>query len=112
MGDGDSQRKTESDQAINGKRRPGTGFKVKEKWTASSMIGEQKILTSGAAPYSTLAAGAGCGLVASIATCPLDVVKTKLQAQRAVHGQQGYLGVFGKSCIFVIFLTSQVGGHI
>jgi solute carrier family 25 folate transporter 32 len=48
------------------------------KWTANSMI-----------------AGAGGGLVASIATCPLDVVKTKLQAQRAVHGQQGYLGVFG-----------------
>jgi len=37
-------------------------------------------------------AGAGGGLVASIATCPLDVVKTKLQAQRIVHGQVGYLG--------------------
>jgi hypothetical protein len=40
-------------------------------------------------------AGAGGGLVASIATCPLDVVKTKLQAQRAVQGQQAYLGVLG-----------------
>ena len=40
-------------------------------------------------------AGAGGGLVASIATCPLDVIKTKLQAQRAVQGQQGYLGVLG-----------------
>lgn len=40
-------------------------------------------------------AGAGGGLVASIATCPLDVVKTKLQAQRAIVGQQGYLGVLG-----------------
>ncbi|KIM35869.1 hypothetical protein M413DRAFT_20668 [Hebeloma cylindrosporum] len=39
--------------------------------------------------------GAGGGLVASIATCPLDVVKTKLQAQRAVQGQLGYLGVLG-----------------
>ncbi|KAF8895166.1 mitochondrial NAD transporter [Infundibulicybe gibba] len=48
------------------------------KWSANSMI-----------------AGAGGGLVASIATCPLDVVKTKLQAQRAVHGQQGYQGIFG-----------------
>ncbi|EFI27223.1 mitochondrial NAD+ transporter [Coprinopsis cinerea okayama7 len=38
------------------------------------------------------AAGAGGGLVASIATCPLDVVKTKLQAQRAVQGQEGYQG--------------------
>jgi solute carrier family 25 folate transporter 32 len=40
-------------------------------------------------------AGAGGGLVASIATCPLDVVKTKLQAQRAVQGQVGYQGTFG-----------------
>ncbi|KAL0581185.1 hypothetical protein V5O48_000875 [Marasmius crinis-equi] len=38
-------------------------------------------------------AGAGGGLVASIATCPLDVVKTKLQAQRAVQGQLGYEGI-------------------
>ncbi|KAG9315629.1 mitochondrial NAD transporter [Chiua virens] len=47
-----------------------------KRWTANSML-----------------AGAGGGLVASIATCPLDVVKTKLQAQRAVHGQPGYEGV-------------------
>ena len=33
--------------------------------------------------------------MASIATCPLDVVKTKLQAQRAIPGQIGYLGVSG-----------------
>ncbi|EGN98044.1 hypothetical protein SERLA73DRAFT_182903 [Serpula lacrymans var. lacrymans S7.3] len=46
------------------------------KWTASSMI-----------------AGAGGGLVAAVATCPLDVVKTKLQAQPLVVGQPGYLGV-------------------
>ncbi|PFH53362.1 hypothetical protein AMATHDRAFT_137919 [Amanita thiersii Skay4041] len=46
------------------------------KWSTNSMI-----------------AGAGGGLVASVATCPLDVVKTKLQAQRAIAGQQGYLGV-------------------
>jgi len=48
------------------------------KWSANSVI-----------------AGAGGGLVASIATCPLDVIKTKLQAQRAVQGQQAYLGVLG-----------------
>ncbi|KDR67684.1 hypothetical protein GALMADRAFT_257946 [Galerina marginata CBS 339.88] len=52
--------------------------RVIKKWTANSMF-----------------AGAGGGLVASIATCPLDVVKTKLQAQRAVPGQPGYLGVVG-----------------
>lgn len=38
-------------------------------------------------------AGAGGGLVASIATCPLDVIKTKLQAQQAISGQHGYEGV-------------------
>ena len=40
-------------------------------------------------------AGAGGGLVASIATCPLDVIKTKLQAQTIVRGHAGYLGVLG-----------------
>ncbi|OBZ71503.1 Mitochondrial substrate carrier family protein W [Grifola frondosa] len=38
-------------------------------------------------------AGAGGGLVASVATCPLDVIKTKLQAQQAISGQKGYEGV-------------------
>lgn len=50
-------------------------------------------------------AGAGGGLVASIATCPLDVVKTKLQAQRAVQGQVGYqgtLGMFGRSSFTLV----------
>lgn len=40
-------------------------------------------------------AGAGGGLVASIATCPLDVVKTKLQAQTLARGHADYLGVLG-----------------
>lgn len=40
-------------------------------------------------------AGAGGGLVASVATCPLDVIKTKLQAQRLIQGQEGYKGVVG-----------------
>jgi len=43
-------------------------------------------------PDSALA-GAGGGLVASIATCPLDVVKTRLQAQRAIQGQPTYQGM-------------------
>lgn len=48
----------------------------RREWTANSMI-----------------AGAGGGLAASIATCPLDVIKTKLQAQRYSQGQKGYEGV-------------------
>jgi len=31
--------------------------------------------------------------VASVATCPLDVIKTRLQAQRHAHGTAGYEGV-------------------
>ncbi|KAI6026540.1 mitochondrial NAD transporter [Pisolithus microcarpus] len=42
---------------------------------------------------NSVIAGAGGGLVASIATCPLDVVKTKLQAQQAVPGHENYQGV-------------------
>ncbi|KAF8583354.1 mitochondrial NAD transporter [Ramaria rubella] len=45
------------------------------KWNVNSMI------------------GAGGGLVASVATCPLDVIKTKLQAQTVARGHAGYLGV-------------------
>ncbi|CAE6461355.1 unnamed protein product [Rhizoctonia solani] len=38
-------------------------------------------------------AGAGAGLVSSVVTCPLDVIKTKLQAQSIAHGSHGYLGI-------------------
>lgn len=38
-------------------------------------------------------AGAGGGLVASVATCPLDVIKTKLQAQQVKSGHHSYLGI-------------------
>ena len=50
-------------------------------------------------------AGAGGGLVASIATCPLDVVKTKLQAQRTIQGQRGHRGILGHFK-FPLLLTS------
>ncbi|KAI0248565.1 mitochondrial NAD transporter [Lactifluus subvellereus] len=59
---------------MRGRAMPST----RKKWTADSVI-----------------AGAAGGLVASIATCPLDVIKTKLQAQRATHGQADYLGISG-----------------
>lgn len=65
------------------------------KWTANSMIGEVRRHPRGLWTY-VFAAGAGGGLVASIATCPLDVVKTKLQAQRAVPGQPSYQGIAGE----------------
>lgn len=41
-------------------------------------------------------AGAGAGLVSSVLTCPLDVVKTKLQAQGAqLEGATVYRGLVG-----------------
>jgi hypothetical protein len=40
-------------------------------------------------------AKAGLGLVSSVVTCPLDVIKTKLQAQSIAHGGHGYLGIRG-----------------
>jgi len=39
-------------------------------------------------------AGAGAGLVTSIAGCPLDVIETRLQAQEFAHGAIGYWGVW------------------
>ena len=57
-------------------------------------------------------AGAGGGLVASIATCPLDVIKTKLQAQRAVQGQQAYLGVFGVCYRSFLLLNISIQFHL
>ena len=40
-----------------------------------------------------MTAGAGAGLVSSIVTCPLDVVKTRLQAQHLARDAQDYEGV-------------------
>ncbi|KAH8920185.1 mitochondrial carrier [Atractiella rhizophila] len=43
----------------------------------------------------SMIAGAGAGVISSIATCPLDVVKTKLQAQGKVVGREAYKGLVG-----------------
>jgi solute carrier family 25 folate transporter 32 len=40
-----------------------------------------------------MTAGAGAGLVSSIVTCPLDVIKTRLQAQHLARDSQDYEGV-------------------
>jgi solute carrier family 25 folate transporter 32 len=52
-------------------------------------------------------AGAGAGIVTSIAGCPLDVIKTKLQAQQFAHGSIAYKGAVGAS--FPPKPSSQVG---
>ena len=71
--------------------------------TANSMIGPSSsfppnsLCLAACLLMAILAAGAGGGLAASIATCPLDVVKTKLQAQRATLDQADYLGISGLS---------------
>jgi hypothetical protein len=69
------------------------------QWTANSMIGKLYVQARRLALGLNgrfCPAGAGGGLVASIATCPLDVIKTKLQAQRAIPGHPAYEGVIGE----------------
>jgi len=68
----------------------------------------------------SMTAGAGAGLVASIITCPLDVVKTRLQAQH-VSKNAGYEGfgltvtrIWGQSGLrgFYRGLGPTVGGYL
>ena len=52
-------------------------------------------------------AGAGAGLVTSIAGCPLDVVKTKLQAQQFAVGSVAYKGVAGAFILLIAWPTNR-----
>ena len=45
----------------------------------------------------SMLSGAGAGLISSVVTCPLDVLKTRLQAQTIGKGKLGYEGVLGES---------------
>jgi hypothetical protein len=58
--------------------------------------------------YHSMLAGAGAGLVSSIVTCPLDVVKTRLQAQVSKKGAADYEGV--KETISRIWKSAGVRG--
>jgi solute carrier family 25 folate transporter 32 len=53
-------------------------------------------------------AGGGAGIVSSVATCPLDVIKTRLQAQSTKSGTSEYEGVF--KTVTRIFRQSGVKG--
>jgi len=58
--------------------------------------------------YHSMLAGAGAGLVSSIVTCPLDVVKTRLQAQVSRKGAADYEGV--KETINRIWRSAGIRG--
>lgn len=88
---------------------------------SSSPANESKpsssIATSSAAPpvlplhhlrhlNQSMLSGAGAGLISSVVTCPLDVIKTRLQAQEIGRGKVGYEGVLGQSNVSSFLLLS------
>ena len=58
--------------------------------------------------YHSMLAGAAAGLTSSVVTCPLDVVKTRLQAQVSKKGAADYEGV--KETITRIWRSAGVRG--
>lgn len=42
-------------------------------------------------------AGASAGLVPPVITSPLEIIKTRMQAQKATTGRVDYLGIIGAS---------------
>ena len=58
--------------------------------------------------YHSMLAGAAAGLTSSVVTCPLDVVKTRLQAQVSKKGAADYEGV--KETITRIWRSAGIRG--
>lgn len=54
----------------------------------------------------SMLSGAGAGLISAVVTCPLDVLKTRLQAQTIGRGKVGYEGVLGQSHVLIVLPMS------
>jgi hypothetical protein len=52
----------------------------------------------------SMLAGAGAGLVTSIVTCPLDVIKTRLQAGGLHGGPRGLIGEWSAAVSYLAML--------
>ena len=70
---------------------------VSSRYTVQSTDGRTPRVFHIRREFHSMVAGAGAGLVSSIVTCPLDVIKTRLQAQHLARDAEGYEGVV-KTC--------------